>query len=418
MDATNSGLSGDMFLASLLGLSKDPDSILSQLTTLKDFLPHVKKLEIKLRKVTRSGVNVNQLQLLIKESKDQRSAEKLKTALKKFLDQGGLSDAAHEFAQSVLNRLIDAEAAVHNELHEHIHLHELSSVDTLLDILGATMILDEIDAFSPETQIYCSKIPLGGGTVQAAHGELPVPAPATVEILKNSGIVTKGGPVQSELVTPTGAALLVSLKPNYSLGIPELRILRSAYGCGQKTFKTFSNTLRLFLGTAEGSAKEMHPLEKYAQPITILSTNVDDVPGELIGNLISTYPREKILDIQITPSVTKKNRANHQIQVLCKPMHQFTLIKWMIDQLGTLGVRYETVQRICVERKIEVIEFGWKEQTFKVRCKISYLVEGNTEEIVNVKPEFDDLQKISMKTGDPVRKLRMKVMEQISKKFF
>ena len=353
IDAKHSGLSGDMFLAGLLNLIEDPKNILAQLHSLRDVLPDVEELEITQQNVPRMGINVNQLNIKINETKANRKASTLKAALNQFLQQNELSEGARNYAKGVLDTLIHAEAAVHNALHEHIHLHELSSVDTLLDILGVTLVLDALNFFTTEVQMYCSDIPLGGGTIEAAHGTLSIPAPATVEILKGSGIKTKGGPVQSELLTPTGAALLVNLNPLYAVHNPEMEIINIGYGCGQKQFEHFSNTVRLFLGQSSNYITLTRdtlesPLKKYSQQITILSTNVDDISGELIGNLFSSYPQEKVLDIEVYPGITKKNRSSFQVQVLCRPQFQFELIEWMINELGTLGVRYNTVQRICV----------------------------------------------------------------------
>ncbi|MFO8018672.1 MAG: nickel pincer cofactor biosynthesis protein LarC [Promethearchaeia archaeon] len=420
IDAKNSGLSGDMFLASLLKLVEKSEDILSQLTNLKDILPGVQKLEINQQTVPRSGVNVNQLNINIKEGKEHRKVETLRTALTEFLEQTSLSEGANKYARSVLDTLIEAELSVHKAVKKNIHLHELSSVDTLLDIMGAAMALDTLKIFSEDCQVYCSEIPLGGGKIETAHGTLPIPAPATAEILKKSEIETRGGPVQSELLTPTGAALIVNLKPIVASFLPAMKILNIGYGCGQKTFKEFLNTVRVFLGTSKrkSSKSESHSLKKYSQPITMLTTNIDDVPGELIGDVLSSYPEDRVLDIQVIPSMTKKNRTAHQIQVLCDPVDQFELIEWMINELGTLGVRYETIQRICVERKIDTLEIPWKGKKFKIRCKISYIGEGKAQKIVNVKPEYDDLYEISIKTKEPVRKVRIKIMEHISKKFF
>jgi uncharacterized protein (TIGR00299 family) protein len=282
------------------------------------------------------------------------------------------------------------------------------------------MALDSIGAFSPDFEIYCSQIPLGGGVIDAAHGQLSIPAPATVEILKKSGIQTIGGPIESELLTPTGAALLVKLNPICRNYTPAMEITEISYGCGQKEFKNFPNTTRILIGKSEieREKNKSHQLERYSQNITVLSTNVDDIQGEIIGNFLSNYPQEKILDIQVNPSTTKKNRTSYKIQVLCKPKYQFEIIEWIITELGTLGVRYNVVKRVCVEREIKKMKFSWKNQKFLVQCKISYFGEGKNRKIVNVKPEFDDLREISQKTNEPIRKLRNKIMEQISRRYF
>jgi len=200
LDLNNSGISGDMFLASLLGLVSNPNEILEELTELKNYLPGVLKLNIKLMKILRSGIETNQLKIEITEKKDHRSATTLRNSLNAYLNDKKFSDSAKNYAGRVLNSLIQAEAEVHGELAENIHLHELSSVDTLIDILGATVVLDAINGFDDMFQIYCSKIPLGGGKIKTAHGMLTVPAPATLKILEKSNLLTYGGPIESEIV--------------------------------------------------------------------------------------------------------------------------------------------------------------------------------------------------------------------------
>ena len=172
IDAINSGISGDMLLASLLGLIEVPNKVLDELKKLKDYLSGISKLEIKLISKKRSGILVNQIEINVKETKSQRSSKTLMNALNKFLDENNFSDPAKDYANNVLNSLIHAEAEVHGELNEKIHLHELSSVDTLIDVLGTTKALDVLGGFKEDFIIQCSKLPLGGGTIRTAHGLL------------------------------------------------------------------------------------------------------------------------------------------------------------------------------------------------------------------------------------------------------
>ncbi|MFW9897515.1 MAG: nickel insertion protein, partial [Candidatus Thorarchaeota archaeon] len=197
LDLNNSGISGDMLLASLLGLVSNPDEILEQLKELKDFLSGVTKLNIKLNQLPRSGITTNQLEIALNETKNHRSAKTLQNSLNKYLNKKQFSDSARNYALKVLNALIQAEIDVHDKLAENIHLHELSSVDTLIDILGVTIILDKIHAFSDDFKFYCSKVPLGGGKVETFHGLLMVPTPATIKILEKSNLITYGGPIDS-----------------------------------------------------------------------------------------------------------------------------------------------------------------------------------------------------------------------------
>ena len=188
IDASNSGISGDMFLAALFELIPNASEILKELQEVKDFLAGVSKLEIELEKIKRSGILVNRLKISIKEEKTNRTPKVLKDSLNAFLKEKKFSSLAKIYANDVLDKLIKAEADVHGKLIDQIHLHELSSIDTLVDILGVTKLLDTLGAFETNFKIFCSKLPLGSGTIKSAHGTLPVPAPATLKILENSKV--------------------------------------------------------------------------------------------------------------------------------------------------------------------------------------------------------------------------------------
>lgn len=420
IDLNTSGISGDMFLASLLGLVSEPEIILKKLRELQQFLPGVSKLDIELHQPIRSGLQINQLNIDIKENKDHRSAKILQESLNKYLDTKKLSDQARNYAINVLNSLIQAEAEVHGDLAEEIHLHELSSIDTLVDILGVTLALEDIGGFNPDSNIFCSKIPLGGGKMKTAHGIITIPAPATLKILEKSNIVTFGGPIESELVTPTGAALLVKLKPQFMQYPPEMIIKKSVYSTGQKKFKDFLNILRIFYGKSADTenTNSSHILHKYVEEITVLETDVDDVSGELIGNFINELKKSKVLDIQIIPSLTKKNRPSHIIKVLCYPQFIFEITEKIIKELGTLGVKYYTINRVCVDRTIEKRDIEIEGKIFEVNFKISYIESVNGREIVNIKPEYEDLKKISEISNIPLRKVQSIIQTQINKFFF
>ncbi|MHA1491007.1 MAG: nickel pincer cofactor biosynthesis protein LarC [Promethearchaeota archaeon] len=416
IDASNSGISGDMFLASLLGLVSESNNILKEIIELKNYLPGVSKLNISLKLSERSGIQVNQLRIDIKENKNHRTAKILKSTLNKFLDEKIFSDFASDYANRVLNSLIQAEAEVHGKMANKIHLHELSSVDTLIDILGVTKVLDILDVFKKSFIIYCSKLPLGGGTINAAHGILPIPAPATVKILEKSNLLIEGGPIDAELVTPTGAALLVNLHPKILPYPNSTKLIKIVYGAGQKKFKNFLNTMRLFYGEDKELiiSDEKHYLEKYIEKTTVLETAVDDISGEVIGNFVKNMESENILDLQIIPSITKKNRPGHVIKILCHPEYKYEVIEKIIEELGTLGVRFNTITRICINRKIEKKKIKIKNKMYELRYKISFIESENGKKIVNIKPEYEDLKIISEESGISINKIKYFAQAQIT----
>ncbi len=406
-DLTNSGISGDMLLASLLGLIPNPTQIITNLKDLKKNLKDIFKIELDLRIVKRMGIETNRLEIIIEESKTHRTPEDLSNALDEYLNENYFSNPAKEFARNVLSTLFKAEAEVHGKSIENIHLHELSSVDTLIDILGVTNVIDTIGGFDTDFSYYCSEVPLGGGKIKSAHGILPIPAPATVKILENSGLSVKGGPIEMELVTPTGAALLVNLHPTYSEFVPSMNLLKIACGTGQKEFNSFSNTLRLFYGEIKDlmSSNELHPISDYVEEVSILETAVDDVSGEILGNFVNILGNEDILDIQIIPSITKKNRPGHIIKIICDPSRSYDFILKTLRELGTLGVRFYSSKRVCVNRKSVNEKIEINDNWYELNFKISFINNGEKTEVINVKPEFEDLRAISKETSLPVKEI-------------
>ncbi|MFX1354630.1 MAG: nickel pincer cofactor biosynthesis protein LarC, partial [Promethearchaeota archaeon] len=322
------------------------------------------------------------------------------------------SKLAKKYALNVLETLLQVEAEVHNSSVSDIHLHELSSVDTLVDILGVTKSLDELGYFKEDFNVYCSKIPLGAGTIKTAHGVLAIPAPATIKMLENTDLLIQSGPIENELATPTGVALLVNLKPKYLIYSDAMSLNKVAYSTGAKEFKDFSNILRIFYGDIKSQTIQNH-FKKYFEDITVLETDVDDVSGELLGNLVKILENEQVLDIQIIPSITKKNRPSHIIKVLCHPENSFELIETILKELGTLGVRFNTIRRVCIDREIIKAKIQAQEKTYDVSYKISYYMTDEYKKIVNIKPEYEDLKKISVETGIPVKELLIYAQEKL-----
>lgn len=413
IDTTNSGISGDMFLSGLMTLLEDPEEILENLRKLKNYLPNISIFDVNLIYVKRSGVKVSQLDVKIEESKHSRTPKILLEALNKFLVDFNFSKEANVYANEVLNSLFEAEATVHGDLTEQVHLHELGSIDTLLDILGTTMVLEKLGYFKDNIVISTSKIPLGGGRVKAAHGILPVPTPATLQILEKSNLNSILGPIECELVTPTGIALLNGLNPKTQNN--EMIIQKVAQSTGQKTFSEFPNVLRIYYGEVEANQQleKSSLFDEYVEEIALIETNVDDISGELIGNLVSILEEKDVLDIQIIPSLTKKRRPSNIVKVLCEPKMKGEIIEILINELGTLGVRFQLVKRVCVKRFLKQKEIEIKNERYMVTFKISYYKSAQSFQIVNIKPEFKDLQLISKKLGVPVKFVEMCAQEKL-----
>jgi uncharacterized protein (TIGR00299 family) protein len=416
-DCINSGISGDMLLASLMGLIKDPNNVIKFLVDLKKSINDVSQLAIELLKIEKSGIQVNQLHIEIHENKHHRTLKTLQLALDKALEEGDFSLLAQNYAHNVLNTLFQAESQVHGKLIEQIHLHELSSIDTLIDILGVTKVLEMLGYFNDEFAIFCSPLPLGGGKIKTAHGTLAVPAPATIKILENTEIIVQSGPVEGELVTPTGAALLVNLNPICRDYFKEMKLKQVVYGTGQNTFQNFSNILRVFFGEIKKKPFGIidNKFKNYIEDVIVLETDVDDVTGEIIGNFIHKMENSKILDIQIIPSITKKNRPSYVIKILCHPTVSNKVLEDIFIELGTLGVRISKTNRVCIEREIETVKISLNQEEYEIKYKISYFIKDTKKQIINIKPEYEDLKKICAKTGYPIKQLLLITGSELTK---
>lgn len=407
---SNSGISGDLFLGALLDLIDNPNKIIAELIDLKKYLSGVNKLNITLNQKEVNGINVSKLDIDLNEEKDHRHASDLKDSLNKFLDDKEYSKDAKEYAKNVLNSLIRAEAKVHKNLEENIHLHELSSVDTLIDILGVTKALEILGYFERNLFIYASKVPLGGGTIKAAHGDLPIPAPATSKIVKNSNLIVYPGPIDQELTTPTGAALLANLNPKITR--PHFHLKKDSYSTGEKQFTNFPNIFRLYIGQQKSEIEQDQYLLQYNETVSVIETNIDDVSGEIIGDFIDLV-ENKALDIQVIHTLTKKNRPSYIIKILCHPDKKFELIEFTMEHLGTLGVRYYDLKRICIDREIRTINITIDKNSYSVDYKLSFIIRKGQKKIINIKPEFDNLKKISDKTKYSIKALKKIILPKI-----
>ncbi|MHA1758320.1 MAG: nickel pincer cofactor biosynthesis protein LarC [Promethearchaeota archaeon] len=419
IDAENSGISGDMLLSGLLGLVNKPESIILNLEKLGEYLPGVNKLKIKLSKLKRSGIIVNKLNIDLKENKHHRNSKTLEQALINYLNDFNYSSKSKNYAIAVLNTLIEAEKEVHGNLSNSIHLHELSSVDTLIDIAGTSKILEELGAFDDDFLCITGVIPLGGGTINTAHGLLPVPAPATANILKKSNISVKLGPIKAELTTPTGAALISNL--NIQQQEIDFNITNISYSTGQKVFDNFPNILRLLYGNKIESKSENNlsiDLNIKKEKIAVLETNIDDVSGEIIGHFIGELEKEDILDFQIINTITKKNRPGYLIKVYCDVDNKNQIIIKMLAELGTLGVRQILIDRFCVDRYEIKRDIQINEKKFSIQFKVSYITNSKgVKKIINIKPEYEDLKKISETLKLPLREIQFSANEICSRLF-
>jgi uncharacterized protein (TIGR00299 family) protein len=366
----SSGISGDMFLAALLDAGVELDRLKEELAKI-----HLGPYEFTASRVMRRGLAANHVEITAPGGQPHRHL----SHIERIIGEAAIDEAVKEKAIRIFRRLGEAEARLHNQPIEKVHFHEVGAVDAILDIVGACLGL----AMLGNPELVCSPLNVGGGRVVAAHGSLPVPAPATAELLKGIPIYSSG--VESELVTPTGAALVSTLASHFG-PMPAMRVERIGYGAGAKDFPTHPNITRLMLGEkaelggpGQGGAPD--------QTVLVIEANVDDMNPQLYGHFMEKALEAGALDVTCSPIQMKKNRPGLLVSVLCKPEYEGALTRLLFEQTTTIGVRITEARRKVLDRESATVETVYG----PVRIKVAKL-EGR---IVNAAPEFEDCLRLA-----------------------
>jgi uncharacterized protein (TIGR00299 family) protein len=402
VDPTLAGVSGDMLVAALVDLS-GKTSVLDELSRSLSKLPHVKEFNVVVEERTVSGFKAKYVRVSLSEVREHITGKDLINYLERVGSDLGLNEDVMKLAKDVLINLLKAEALIHNSTVYDVHLHEVGSVDTIFDVLATLTILDDLGLLKGRR--YSLPVAVGGGLVRVEHGLIPSPAYVTLEILKLRNYYVVGGPINEELTTPTGAALLVTLFEPVKY-LPLMSVEGVGYGCGSKVFKELPNIVRVILGTSD----ELNMLSY--DDVYVLETNVDDVTGEVLGYVVEKLLSLGALDVAIIPTTTKKGRPGHIVKVICREELVPELTKYLVEGLGTLGVRVLRTSRYVVPRReVRELSIGGGGKEFKVRVKVCMDNQGN---IVRVKPEFDDLRRVSEELGIPMSRLVSEVLRRIN----
>jgi uncharacterized protein (TIGR00299 family) protein len=312
------------------------------------------------------------------------------TEIIKMIDAAGLAPRAAERAKKIFRRLGEAEAHVHQVPIEKVHFHEVGAVDSIIDIVGAAIGFEllGIDEFA------CSSFDVGGGQVKTAHGILPVPAPATAELLR--GAPTHSSGIQRELVTPTGAAIATTLATRYA-EIPPMTLRAIGYGAGTVDLAEKPNVLRLLVGDrAEDEAGGPFYYGGGA-PVTVIETNLDDMSPQIYGYFVERALAAGALDVFSTPAQMKKNRPGLLVTLLSETENVARLIDLVFRETTTIGVRTYEVRRKTLEREFVPVATPFGE----VRMKLSRM----NGTILNATPEYDDCQRIAAASGVPLKQV-------------
>jgi uncharacterized protein (TIGR00299 family) protein len=401
IDPYIAGISGDMILCALVDLGADKNKILEGVKSSEKFLPESILKKIDFTKVDKHGIESTELILEIDEKTHERQGSEIKQAIKKSANKLGLTEKTKNFVESCIDTLILAESKIHGIPTESVHFHEASSIDTLVDIIGVAIAIEDLGLFDEE--IVSMPICVGGGTITFSHGTMTNPASAVLEILKNSDLVIHGGTVKNELTTPTGACILVNLTNTSIEFYPSMKIDSIGYGAGEKDFDDFSNILKIVRGIKKNNFE--------SDSVITLETNVDDVSGEILGNLIEKIMHDGAKDVSIYHGITKKGRPTNLVSIICDNDTIDKITDTLITETGTLGIRVASSNRIVVPRTIHEIKIVIDDKTFDVKYKVSSFNGKSTFKI-----EFDDLKKIANYLDKSIKETESLIRKEIVQK--
>jgi uncharacterized protein (TIGR00299 family) protein len=368
------GASGDMMLGALLDAGLPEATLRERLAALRlvDF-------ELEIKPVLKNGFRATKLNVLVADKVKQRHLPEIEAIIR----ESDLQPAIQERAIAIFRRLGEVEANIHNTTLEQIHLHELGGVDTIVDVVGVLLGLDSLGI----ERVFCSPLPLGRGFVRGAHGAIPLPAPATVALLKGVPIV--GSDLSIELVTPTGAVLLTSLAESFG-PIPAMTLSAVGYGAGGYDLP-IPNVIRLLVGEAAAAGSSV------TETLVMLETNVDDLNPEIYDYVMARLFEAGALDVFLAPVQMKKNRPAAVIHVLCRPGQVEPLTTILFAETSTLGVRQQFVTRRALARTIQKVETPYG----PVRVKVAQWGEGQTK----AAPEYEDCRRLAEQHGIPLREV-------------
>lgn len=384
IDASLAGVSGDMLTAALIDAGAPAEKVRrAMLAAGRPF----GRVRVRVRRVKVGTIKATRVECRTNDEGG-RTCPEIIGGIKALRLQSEVKTAALD----TIRTLARAEAKLHGKNLERLRLHEVGAADAVADIVGCCTAVHELGLF--EYKILGSEVAVGKGSVKFVHGELPLPAPATLEILQGAPVV--GKPVNAELTTPTGAALLKTLVDRFVRVFPTMKVSSVGYGAGARKLQ-IPNLVRVCLG--ESSGPEL-------QEIAVLETNVDKVSGEVIGYTIEKLLAEGALDASAVPIIMKKGRPGFLIEVLTKPKDAERLARVLMLETGTLGVRVlPSVHRYALEREVVRVDLNLAGRKFKPRVKVAR--EGG--KLVGLAAEYDDARQIAGATGLGLREVIVRI---------
>jgi hypothetical protein len=366
------GLAGDMLLAALLDAGGDVERLRAVPGALG-----LDGVEITVERVERQGIGA--LHLNVRAADDQ--THRRYADLRGIVEAAELPENARVRSLAAFARLAEVEARIHDVPVEDVHFHELGAVDTLVDVCGAFVLLDDLGV----ERVTCSPLPFARGLTQAAHGVLPLPAPATLALLEGASLV--GVETDAELVTPTGAAIAAVSVEEWGV-LPPLVLERVGYGAGTKDFTDRPNVVRVVIGASTAPA---------TGDVVLVETNLDDLSPELVPDAVERCFTAGALDVWVTPAQMKKGRPGVVLSALGRPGTEAELARAILEETSALGVRVARLARYELEREERVVAVAGG----TVRVKVG-LLDGS---VVNLAPEHDDCAALARETGRAVKSI-------------
>lgn len=377
-----SGISGDMTLGALIALGVQVDWLKDNLHSMP-----LDRFDLSVTDIARNGISAKSVSVHLVDESESRNYSQIKS----LIEQSPFSDNVKVNSLEIFKKIARAESRIHNTPLSKVHFHELGGVDALVDIVGAVLCLEYLDI----TDVISSHLPMGTGFTVCRHGKIPLPAPATVQILK--GVPVYGKDIPFELVTPTGAAIIAVLSSSFG-PVPKMQIIDTGYGAGRRDLEAQPNLLRVMKGTRE---KEYDKDE-----VIVVETSIDDMNPEIFGFLIDRLFEDGALDVLLIPVFMKKNRPGTMVKALCEKHNLKTIIGRILSETTSTGVRHYEVKRAKLERKRVTI----KTSLGNVQAKVIIHPDG-TERIA---PEYEACKKIALKKNIPARIVYDTVMAELS----
>jgi uncharacterized protein (TIGR00299 family) protein len=348
--------------------------------------------ELTAEKVLRSSITATKFNVVLVEEEHEPSHESLHhhrglSEILNIINTGNIPDNVKLKSSEIFRKLGQVEAGIHGVPLEEVHFHELGAVDTIIDIVGTVFALETLKI----ERVYSSPLAVGSGTVKTAHGILPVPAPATLQILANAGAPIINAPPSEnppgELLTPTGAVLITYLASGFRQ--PKLKLEKVGYGAGNKQFSTWPNVVRIWIGEEDDAAND--------DGLVLLETNIDDMNPQIYGYLMEKLFAEKAADVWFTPIQMKKNRPAIMLSVLAPSTLEGKLSEIIMKETSTLGIRSRAVSRHMAQR--EIIEFD--SSLGRAHAKIKRF----GQDILAVSPEYDDCRRLALEHNLPLHEV-------------